>query len=146
MPGYGESPFLCKTATEDWVELEKPVRAEWEKEFDLRAGVAARKDADRFREILERINQSIRSHRKDFRYRTRSKRYEYAEPELKIIKHSEWDLPEFQKKHFDFGEFEVLRDAAGRSVDQRFRERIVQRQLELPFRGAKKPLPESMFR
>mgnify|MGYP006921596023 CR=1 FL=1 len=109
---------------EDWVELEKPVRAGWEKEFDLRDDVAARKDAHVFREILDRINHSIRSHRKDFRYRIKAKRYETAEPELHIIHYSKWDLPEHFKKYFDFGVFQRSRDYAGRPINPRYQAKI----------------------
>ena len=77
----------------DWIELEKPVRAGWEQTFELRADVAARKDAATFSVILNHINHSIRSHRKDFRYRKKAKQYETLEPELQIIRSEKWELP-----------------------------------------------------
>ncbi|MBU44783.1 MAG: hypothetical protein CMN76_16290 [Spirochaetaceae bacterium] len=108
----------------DWIELEKPVRAGWEQTFELRDDVAARRDAHVFSEILDRINHSIRSHRKDFRYRRKAKQYETLEPELQIIRTEKWDLPDHYKKFFEFGVFQPLRDLGGRAVDSRYRSKI----------------------
>ncbi|HBS04215.1 MAG TPA: hypothetical protein DEA96_04565 [Leptospiraceae bacterium] len=117
----------------DWIELEKPVRAGWEQTFELRADVAARKDASTFSEILCHINHSIRSHRKDFRYRKKAKQYETLEPELQIIRSEKWELPEHYKKYFEFGVFQPHRELDGRLADSRYRSKIKGYRFSTPY-------------
>lgn len=117
----------------DWIELERPVRAGWEQTFELRADVAARKDASTFADILNHINHSIRSHRKDFRYRRKAKQYETLEPELQIIRAEKWELPEHYKKYFEFGVFQPHRELDGRLADSRYRSIIKGYRFSTPY-------------
>ena len=108
----------------EWIELDKPIRAGWEKTFQLRDDVAVRKDAHVFAEILESINHSIRSHRKDFRYRLKAKQYETAEPELRILEKEKWNLPDHFRKHFEEGQFAQTMDDRGRPIEPEYQRKI----------------------
>jgi len=106
---HREERKLCRQTRElGWVELDPPVMRGWKRYFVLRHDTAKSKQADFFQGILDRINKTEYSSRKDFKQKKRERG-----KKIYIVREQELDHPyewQLQKLNFTQNEMEYFEE------------------------------------
>lgn len=89
-----------------WIELAQPYQKGWKRSFKLREDIRRSKKADFYQNILNKINTTIYSDRKDFKVKKkRRSKYGYVTKEQKLLEPCDYQLKKMKLNEHELQQF-----------------------------------------